>query len=91
MEGPWTGPEGRRAATTALRENETEGRTCCLKIGEGKVRQKVGPEVSKWRGLERRLRGLNLPPCAVTAEFDIIPANLRKKRWRYGQVNPVAS
>ena len=33
----------------------------------------------------------NLPPCAITAFFDILYDNLRKKRLRYGQVNLAAS
>ena len=52
----------KEAATTALRENETEGRTCCLKIGVGKVRQKVGPEVSKWRGAGEAVEGAEFTP-----------------------------
>jgi len=31
------------------------------------------------------------PPCAITANFDILLHNLRKKRLRYGRVYPVAS
>ena len=61
----------------------------CQEPGEKRSGDRIGrsvkvPETSL-------IRHIDFPPCAITAIFDILSDNLRKKRLRYGQVDLAAS